>query len=224
MKLDMTRTIDDIDERELWIRESFSSLLAPRDEASREVEEALVFLGRITGTAYRHGIPVDLPLPIGAVWSAIVENLDSNPLDSLREIDLLAAKSNPSSPILWWQQRMLNSFVEGLSNVMPVEILPLLSAEELRDTICGNPEIDVDLLKSVVEYEGYSEDDEVIGYFWDTLREVPSEDRRAFLRFVWARCRLPLRASDFDSAFKIQKDVINIGERADQALPHAFSL
>jgi HECT-domain (ubiquitin-transferase)/SPRY domain/UBA/TS-N domain len=223
-KLDMIRTIDDVDERELWIRESFSSLLAPRDEASREVEEALVFLGRITGTAYRHGIPIDLPLPLGAVWRAIVENLDTKSNasdDALREIDLLAAKSNPSSPLLWWQQRMLNSFVEGLGNVMPVEILPLLSAEELRDTICGNPEIDVDLLKSVVEYEGYSKDDAVIGYFWDTLREVTSEDRRAFLRYVWARCRLPLRASDFDAAFKIQKDVINIGERADQALPSA---
>lgn len=104
---------------------------------------------------------------------------------------------------------------------MPVEILPLLSPEELRDTICGNPDIDVDLLKSVVEYEGYNEDDKVIEYFWETLREVTSDDRRAFLRYVWARCRLPLRASDFDAAFKIQKDQINVEERADQALPSA---
>ena len=55
------------------IRESFSSLTAARDETSREVEEALIFLGRLTGTAFRHGIPLDLPLPLESVWKAIVE-------------------------------------------------------------------------------------------------------------------------------------------------------
>ena len=116
---------------------------------------------------------------------------------------------------------MLNAFVDGLGNVIPVELLPLLSAQELRDTICGCPDVDVELLKSVVEYEGYDESDAVIGYFWETLREATDDDRRKFLQYVWARSRLPLRAADFESPFKILRDSSNMDERADQALPSA---
>lgn len=207
------------------LRESFASLLLARDEASREVEEALVFLGRITGTAFRHGIAVDLPLPIGCTWKAITEEW-MPPSEQLRELDYLAYRQlgesdNGFSALLWWQQRMLNSFVEGLGNVIPVEILPLMCGDELRDTLCGNAEVDVDLLRRVVEYEGYEADDQVIGFFWETLRDIDNDERKRFLQFVWARNRLPLRESDFEAPFKIQKDAVNIGERADQALPSA---
>jgi len=220
---------------EAAIRNSFGSLTTnARDEATRDVEEALVFLGRITGTAYRHGIPVDLPLPLGTVWKALTEEAVSIP-DQLEELDYLARRqltetqtkqgSQSTPPLLRWQQRMLNSFVEGLSNVVPVEVLPLLTGEELRDTLCGNPEVDVDLLQSVVEYEGYEptveEDATVLDFFWQTLREIRNDERKQFLQFVWARNRLPLRASDFEAPFKIQKDTLNVGDRADQALPSA---
>jgi hypothetical protein len=204
------------------IRESFSSLTATRDEASREVEEALVFLGRIMGTAFRHGIPLDLPLPLESVWKAIVEE-PSDERKRLQELDTLACRQHIDedgrSALLCWQQRMLNSFVEGLSNVLPVEVLAILSAEELRDIVCGNPDFDVDLLRRVVEYEGYEETDSVIQYFWDTLREFTNEERRRFLQFVWARNRLPMKESDFDAPFKIQKDSAN--DNGDQALPSA---
>ena len=76
---------DDVDSQESRIRESFVSLMGARDEASREVEEALIFLGRITGTAFRHGIPVDLPLPMESVWKAIVEDTGTPPLERLCE-------------------------------------------------------------------------------------------------------------------------------------------
>lgn len=210
------------DERRIW--QSFSSLTAPRDEPSREVEEHLVFLGRITGTAYRHGIPLDLPLPLHSVWRTIT-NDDSKDEERLREIDELAYRQSSSdasfSPLLRWQQRMLNSFVEGLSNVLPVEVLKLLSGEELREVVCGNADVDVDLLRSVVEYEGYSEIDEVIQYFWETLRGFTNAERKLFLQFVWARNRLPLKKSDFEAPFKIQRDSKNDKDNADKALPSA---
>ena len=104
----LKRKVSD-EERRIW--KSFASLTAPRDEQSREVEEALVFLGRITGTAFRHGIPVDLPLPLHSVWRPFVEE-ESKEDDRLREMDELAyrqcAKGELSS-LLWWQQKMLNS-------------------------------------------------------------------------------------------------------------------
>jgi len=204
------------------ILDSFSSLAFTRDERSREVEEALVFLGRLTGTAFRHGIPLDLPLPLESTWRAIVEEYTSEP-KRMHEIDALAAKQQQStsgrSALLKWQQRMLNSFVEGLSNVIPVEILTILTGEELRDIICGNPDIDVDLLKRVVEYEGFEATDSVIEYFWETLREFTSSERKKFLQFVWARNRLPMKESDFEAPFKIQRD--SSEQNKDKALPSA---
>merc|ERR1712032_1182939 len=94
------------------------------------------------------------------------------------------------------KQRMLNSFIDGLSSVLPVEIFSVFTGEELRDCFCGNPDIDVDMLRRVVEYEGYDESDDVVKYFWEVLREFTNEDRKLFLQFVWARNRLPLKESD----------------------------
>lgn len=92
---------------------------------------------------------------------------------------------------------MLNSFVDGLSHVLPVEVLTLLSGEELCATLCGNPDVDVDLLKRVVEHEGYEETDEVITFFWEALREMTNTDRKKFMQFFWARSRLPNKEADF---------------------------
>ena len=213
--------VDGIDKRELHMRDVFASLLSARNEATREVEEALVFLGRLTGTAYRHGIQLDLPLPQSTFWNMIVETEDVPSSSQLEEIDVLAAKGNQATPILWWQKRMLNFFVEGLSNVIPVEILPLFCAHELQDTLCGSSDVDVETLKRVVEYEGYDGDEPVIQNFWTVLRESTSHDRKAFLQYVWARSRLPSRVADFETPFKIIKDTANSGERADMALPSA---
>jgi len=202
------------------IRSNFSTLITTGDESSREVEEALVFLGRLVGTAFRHGIPLDLPLPMDSVWRAMVE--EESKSEGLQELDSLAhqqhANHEEKSMLQLWQQRMLNSFIDGISSVLPVEIFSILTGEELRDFFCGNPDIDVDMLRRVVEYEGYDESDEVIEYFWEVLRELTNEERKSFLQFVWARNRLPLKESDFDAPFKIQKDNGNDG---DQALPSA---
>lgn len=212
-----------VSEYESRIRTIYSTLLGSRDEATREVEESLVFLGRLTGTAFRHGILVDLPLPLELVWKSLSED-ETSEADQLQEIDYLAYRQRQEdehSPLLVWEQRMLNSFVEGLSNVVPVEILPIFTGEELRGTFCGSSDVDVELLKQVVEYEGFEETDKTVDYFWETLRDLTNDERKQFLQFVWARNRLPLRGSDLDVPFKLQKDTSNTGERADQALPSA---
>jgi hypothetical protein len=200
------------------IQSSFSSLIAARDESSREVEEALVFLGRLSGTAFRHSIPLDLLLPLNSVWKAIVEEGSID--DNLQELDALShlQEDETGSNLVWWQKRMLNAFMQGMSSILPVELFPILSGEELRDMICGNPEVDVDLLRKIVEYEGFEESDQIIKYFWETLREFTNEERKLFLQFVWARNRLPLKENDFDSPFKIQKDNTSDG---DKSLPSA---
>ena len=211
---------------------SFSTLIHSATEQSREVEDAIVFLGKLAGTACRHGIPVDLPLPLGIVWDSLAEEPFS-PMKNLHEIDVLAFKrtkddesrrlavSDVVNHILSMQRRLLNFFVEGMSTVLPVELLTLFTGEQLRDILCGNPDIDVELLRRVVEYEGYVETDEVISYLWDVLREMTTSERKLFLQFVWARNRLPLKESDFDAPFRIQKDSKDVKEGDDYPLPSA---
>merc|ERR1712194_484648 len=106
---------------------SFSSLAHKKNENSREIEDALGYLGKLVGTACRHSIPVT---------------------DCMKEIDILAIHSTrlPIEKILATQRRLLNSFVEGMSSVLPVELLSMFTGEQLRDIVCGNSDIDVELL------------------------------------------------------------------------------
>lgn len=206
---------------------SYSSLTHKKDESYREIEEAVTYLGKLAGTAFRHNIPVDLPLPIGVVWDRLAEE-KFDVAAILKEIDLLAFKnvedgehSSTYDNLLATQRRLLNAFTEGLSSVVPVEIFSMFTGKQLRDIMCGNPDIDVELLRKVVEYEGYTEHDRVINFFWEVLREMTTSERKLFLQFVWARNRLPLKVGDFEAPFLIQKDTKTVKENEDFPLPSA---
>lgn len=215
-------------DEEKALREHYSSHLGVKSERMKDLEESLIFLGKLVATAVRHGIPVDLNLPLGLVWKRLCEE-DVNLVDSLEEIDLLASRRLRESKkesgedlsitaFLMKQQQMLNYFAEGVSSVLPVEVFSLFTGSELKDYFCGNDEVDVELLQNVVEYEGYDVGDAVIEYFWETLREMTTDERKLFLQFVWARSRMPLKEKDFDSPFKIQKDTKS---SSNEALPTA---
>ena len=207
-----------VSEEERTIIKNFSTAIGSGEDYSREVEDSLVFLGRLTGTACRHGILVDLPFPMSTVWKKLVEE---NTTSDCQEIDLLASRDMISQQnLLSKQQRMLNHFAEGISSVLPAELFSIFSGRELQDVICGNSDVDVELLQRVVEYEGYKADDSVITYFWETLLEMTCDQRKLFLQFVWARNRLPIKACDFEAPFKIIRDTKNSNSEPD-ALPSA---
>jgi hypothetical protein len=220
------------EERALLTR--FKSAISSQDELTRELEENLMFLGRLVGTACRHNIPVDLPLPLNMVWKKIVSD-NVTVQDMLKEVDILALKSyelakqqddstrTVHSSLLATQSRLLNFFIEGLASVLPAEILSLFTGEELRSTICGNPNIDVDLLHCVVEYDGgYNDSTPVIQHFWEVLQDMSARERKLFLQFVWSRSRLPAKESDFEGTpFKIMK---SMDEMPCPAPAHVFFL
>ena len=212
-----------ISEEEKMIRQHYSSYLIGETEGVKEIEDSISFLGKLSSTAVRHGILVDLPLSLESVWKPLCEE-ESTPNEALKELDLLSShysKDNSVTPLLAQQQRMLNSFAEGISNAMPLEVFSIFSGSELRDFYCGNFDIDVDLLQKIVEYEGYHKNDTIIKHFWEVLREMTSRERTLFLQFVWARSRLPMKESDFEDPFKIQKDMKNSGSKTNEALPSA---
>lgn len=114
---------------------------------------------------------------------------------------------------------------DGLASVIPAAVLPLFAWEELELQACGRPTVDVDLLQANTEYDDdLSSTDAHIMSFWRVLRAFDDRDRSQFLRFVWARSRLPTRANDFHQKFKIHSPT---GEGAredpDKYLPKAHT-
>jgi len=116
----------------------------------------------------------------------------------------------------------LQSFYAGLAAILPTELFPLFTDNELETMICGSKDMDVEMLQKCTEYSGVSSDAPHIVAFWDVLKEdFTAADRAAFLRFAWARSRLPKSVRDFPTSFKLQTSVIADGADPDTYLPHA---
>lgn len=114
---------------------------------------------------------------------------------------------------------------DGFTSVVPAAVLPLFTWEEVELQVCGRPGVDIDLLQANTEYDDdISWSDAHIQSFWRVLRAFDDSDRSQFLRFVWARSRLPCKAVDFHQKFKIHSPT---GEGArqdpDNYLPKAHT-
>ena len=117
---------------------------------------------------------------------------------------------------------MLGAFQDGLASVLPQELLPLFTEDEVERLICGVREVDVDLLKQCTDYEEGTEAGQAhIQAFWEVLREMTPEERTDFLRFTWARSRMPASAKDFPMNFRLQGPQGGAKEKPDDYLPHA---
>jgi E3 ubiquitin-protein ligase HERC1/E3 ubiquitin-protein ligase HERC2 len=97
---------------------------------------------------------------------------------------------------------------QGFIEVVPATTLPLLSSNVLRGLLCGADTVDLDLLKANTEYdEGISEEDQHVQWLWRTLESFNTDQRKKFLRFVWARDSLPSASVDFNQRFRVQASV-----------------
>ncbi|GMF47997.1 unnamed protein product [Phytophthora fragariaefolia] len=236
------------------------------------------FLGKLIGTAVRHGLQMGLDLP-ALVWRpmaglevsrAHLESVDVAAVNNLNRVEELSTGTETAAqeaeevlgyltlsttlsdgvevPLLPQGEKMavtlanrelyvqlvektrltessqqLAALKDGLASVLPMELAPLFTPRELEVLICGRREVDVDLLHQCTEYsEGADEAMPHVQHFWEVLREMTSEERTSFLRFVWARSRMPNSAKDFPMNFKLQAahDPGAMGQ-PDLYLPHA---
>eukprot|EP00736_Rhodelphis_marinus_P011361 Rmarinus@m.18550 len=97
----------------------------------------------------------------------------------------------------------ISAIREGIGELLPPCMLPLFTHKELRGLVCGAPTIDVAYLKSNTEYEDVSVDSPHVIFFWEVLSEFSSSQKEEFLRFVWARSRLPAPPDPWPQKFKI---------------------
>ena len=65
----------------------------------------------------------------------------------------------------------LEAIKRGLSTVVPLKMLSLMTWRELEVHVCGRPIMDLALLKANTTYQGCSVDDEHIRYEIDNLNQ-----------------------------------------------------
>eukprot|EP00818_Percolomonas_sp_WS_P004767 CAMPEP_0117445930 /NCGR_PEP_ID=MMETSP0759-20121206/6062_1 /TAXON_ID=63605 /ORGANISM="Percolomonas cosmopolitus, Strain WS" /LENGTH=3647 /DNA_ID=CAMNT_0005238147 /DNA_START=274 /DNA_END=11217 /DNA_ORIENTATION=- len=106
--------------------------------------------------------------------------------------------------------------LRGLYSIIPPRYFPIFTWTELERLICGDPQIDLKVLKKHTIYEGYTAQSKQIKDFWSVMQKFTQKERSMYLRFVWGRSRLPVSEEGYTHPMKIQKL-----ERAnpDQTLP-----
>ena len=103
------------------------------------------------------------------------------------------------------------AFKTGFNELVPEDLVNVFDERELELLIGGISEIDVDDWKKHTDYRGYSENDEVIQWFWKCIREWDSEQKSRLLQFTTGTSRIPvngfkdLQGSDGPRRFTIEK-------------------
>ncbi|OLL23296.1 putative E3 ubiquitin-protein ligase hulA [Neolecta irregularis DAH-3] len=108
-------------------------------------------------------------------------------------------------------EEQFNAFVDGFHDLIPQELISVFDERELELLIGGISEIDVDDWKKHTDYRGYTEQDEVIQWFWKCVRTWDAEKKSRMLQFTTGTSRIPvngfkdLQGSDGPRRFTIEK-------------------
>ncbi|KAI0007938.1 HECT-domain-containing protein [Xylariaceae sp. FL0662B] len=103
------------------------------------------------------------------------------------------------------------AFKEGFHELIPQDLINVFDERELELLIGGIAEIDVDDWKKHTDYRGYTESDEVVQFFWQTVRGWDGEQKSRLLQFTTGTSRIPvngfkdLQGSDGPRRFTIEK-------------------
>lgn len=82
-------------------------------------------------------------------------------------------------------------FLEGFSEVIPIEWLQYFDERELEMMLCGIHKIDIDDWKRNYHLKNYTASSKQIIWFWEIVREFSDDDQAKLLSFVTGTCRLP---------------------------------
>jgi len=100
--------------------------------------------------------------------------------------------------------RQVAAIRRGVHAVVPERAVKMCTWGAFERHVCGDPNIDVDVLMSHTTYHGYSKGDRACRMFFDVMREMTNDERSGFVKFAWGRSRLP-KGSSWDKPFKLTK-------------------
>lgn len=105
---------------------------------------------------------------------------------------------------------------EGMSWIIPVPLLHLITASHMELLVCGLPHISIPLLKKIVRYRDLDAGNPLIQWLWSALESFTDAEKVLFMRFVSGRSRLPANLADVSQRFQVMKV-----DRAVDGLPTA---
>ncbi|ORX83121.1 hypothetical protein BCR32DRAFT_202107, partial [Anaeromyces robustus] len=80
---------------------------------------------------------------------------------------------------------------EGFYEIIPEKINKILNEFDLKFLLNGISDIDVEDWKNNTDYEGYSQNDITIIYFWKCVNEFNKENRKKLLIFATGNSQIP---------------------------------
>ncbi|KAG5651658.1 hypothetical protein H0H81_007938 [Sphagnurus paluster] len=108
-------------------------------------------------------------------------------------------------------KEQFDSFMAGLLELIPEDLIGVFDERELELLIGGMSEIDMDDWTKFTDYRGYEKTDQVIEWFWQCIRSWPAERKSRLLQFTTGTSRVPvngfkdLQGSDGPRRFTIEK-------------------
>lgn len=108
-------------------------------------------------------------------------------------------------------EEQFKAFISGFTELIPQDLINVFDERELELLIGGMSEIDVDDWKRFTDYRGFTEQDEVVQWFWQCVRSWPPERKSRLLQFATGTSRIPvngfkdLQGSDGPRRFTIEK-------------------
>ncbi|KAL0236205.1 hypothetical protein GEMRC1_002787 [Eukaryota sp. GEM-RC1] len=83
--------------------------------------------------------------------------------------------------------RHIEEIQKGLTGIIPLYLLSLLTYSDIEVMVCGDPVIDIARLKSITHYGkgGFHPNSPYVLMFWSVLESFSQVQRQLFLRFVW---------------------------------------
>lgn len=89
-------------------------------------------------------------------------------------------------------EKQMNWVKEGVNYVINLDVMNLLSWEDVELRACGLKEISVEKLQDITEYRSVEKDSPIIKMFWEMFGNFTQEERSKYLKFVWGRSKIPL--------------------------------
>jgi E3 ubiquitin-protein ligase NEDD4 len=86
----------------------------------------------------------------------------------------------------------VDSILKGFNSLIPSDKLNIFSVEEFDLLLSGQIQIDVTDWKTNTEYIGYSPNDNIIKWFWDSLLNLKPFQLKIFFTFCTGMARAPL--------------------------------
>ena len=86
----------------------------------------------------------------------------------------------------------IDALLKGFFEIIPQKLISIFNHRELELVISGLPTIDIKDWKNNTVYENYTEESNIIKYFWEIIESFDNDERAEFLQFVTGSSKVPL--------------------------------